>query len=119
MAAQEILKRVGCLCRPPWLGKEILRYKITLEAISFWQNIFISIFKSYEFFKIYERFDKEREKACLQQSLRKEKLRKAGLCFIKPFKMIINLFFISQAHSQGNHCFLISGISKEETGNGK
>ena len=33
--------------------------------------------------------------------------------------MIINYFVISQAHSQRNFRFLISGISKGETGNGK
>ena len=38
--------------------------------------------KSYQFFKICKRFDKEREKIFMQQSMRKEKLRKAGLCFI-------------------------------------
>ena len=43
----------------------------------------------------------------MQQSMRKEKLRKGGLCFItgcfiKPFNMIINGIFISQAHSEGN-----------------
>ena len=40
-------------------------------------------------------------------------------CFIKPFKMIINHFFISQAHSQRNFGFLISGISKGKIENGK
>ena len=66
---------------------------------------------------------KKKEKL-IQQSMRKEKLRKVGFCFItgcfiKPFKMIINIlfFFISQAHSQRNFGFLISGISKRETGN--
>ena len=54
--------------------------------------------------------------------MRKEKLRKVGLCFItgcviKAFKMIINFFFISQAHSQHNYDFLISGIPKGEIGN--
>ena len=54
--------------------------------------------KSYYFFKIYKHFDKEREKTLIQQSMRKEKLRKAGLCFrtgclIKPLKMIVNHFF--------------------------
>ena len=28
--------------------------------------------KSYQFFKIYERFDKEREKTLIQQSMKKE-----------------------------------------------
>ena len=60
--------------------------------------------KSYQFFKICKRFDKEREKKTLvQQSMRKEKPRKVGLCFItgcfiKSFNMIINHFFVLQAH---------------------
>ena len=54
--------------------------------------------KSYQFFKICQRFDKERKKTLVQQSMRKEKLRKVGLCFItgcfiKSFNMIINHFF--------------------------
>ena len=67
-ADAEILKREGALCRLPWLvGEKILGFRwskkaeITLETISFWQNISISIFqfspflsiKSYQFFKIY------------------------------------------------------------------
>ena len=81
------------------------------ETISFWQNISVNVFKfsvfinneslplkSYQFFRIYKSFDKEREKALIQQSMRKEKLREVGICFItgcflKPFKMIINHFF--------------------------
>ena len=56
--------------------------------------------------------------------MRKKKLRKVGVCFItgcfiKPFKMMINHFFISQAHSERNYGFLISGISKWEIMNGK
>ena len=38
--------------------------------------------KSYQFFKIYKRFYKEREKTVMQQSMRKEKLRKVGIFFI-------------------------------------
>ena len=67
-AYTEILKRRGALCRPPWLaGKKYLGFrefkkaKISLETISFWQNISIIIFKfssflsikSYQFLKIY------------------------------------------------------------------
>ena len=49
--------------------------------------------------------------------MRKEKQRKNGLCFItgsfiKPFKIII-IFFISQAHSQRNFCYLLSGRHKK------
>ena len=103
----------GALCRPPWLASEkILSFrwskkaKITLETISFRQNISISIFKfspllsikSFQFFKIYKRVDKEREKTLM----RKEKLRKGGLCFIifyfiKPFQMIITIFYFSSS----------------------
>ena len=60
--------------------------KITLETISFWRNISISIFqifsdfiytetlpmKSYQFLKIYKRFDEKREKTLIQQSTRKK-----------------------------------------------
>ena len=38
--------------------------------------------KSYYFFKICKRFGKEREKTLMQQSMRKQKLRKVGHCFI-------------------------------------
>ena len=38
--------------------------------------------KSYYFFKIYTRFYKKREKAVMQQSMRKEKLRKVETYFI-------------------------------------
>ena len=58
--------------------------------------------KSYQFFKISQCFDKEREKTLMQRSIRKEKLRKVGLCFIKPFNMIINYFFVLQDHLQPN-----------------
>ena len=55
------------------------------------------------FLKFTNAFDEERVKTLIQQSMRKEKLRKVRLCFktscfIKLFKMIINqFFFISQA----------------------
>ena len=57
--------------------------------------------KFYQFFKICKRFDQEGEKTVKQQSMRKEKLRKVGLCFItgcfkKPFNMIINHFLFSK-----------------------
>ena len=63
--------------------------------------------KSYQFFKIRKRFDKEREETLMQQSMRKEtrKEKKVGLCFItgcfvKSFNMIINHCFVLEAHSQ-------------------
>ena len=37
--------------------------------------------KSYQFFTICKRLDKEREKTLAQQSMRNEKKRKVGLCF--------------------------------------
>ena len=121
-----------------WSTKKILGFrwskkaKITFWTISFWQNTSTSIFKFspsfiyneslpikfYQVFKICKRFDKEREKILMQQSTRKEKLRKVGFCFItgcsiKSFNLIINDFFVSQAHSQSNFCFLVSGWRKK------
>ena len=70
--------------------------------------------KSYQFFKIFKRFDKEREKTLTQPPMKKEKLRKVGPCFtagffVKSFNMTINHFFVSQDHSQSKFCFLILG----------
>ena len=67
---------------------------------------------------------RKEKKTLIQQSMKKEKLRKVGLCFItgcfiEPFELIISYFFISQAHSQRNFSFLISRISKGEIGKGK
>ena len=83
--------------------------EITLETISFWQNISISIYTFsaflviifYWLFKIHKRFSKEREKTLMQKSMRKEKLRK---------------FELFQNDLQRNFCFLVSGISKGEMG---
>ena len=117
-----------------WPTKKILGFrwskkaKITLEIISFWQNISISIFKFslflcaikagqwnlINFSKFKKRFDKEREKKRLCSSQWGKKNReKLGFvltgCFIKSFNMIINHFFVLPAHSQPSFCFLISG----------
>ena len=102
-ADQEILKRGGTLYvgRRGWPMKKILGFrwskkaKITLETKAFGETFFLyfqifSIFiyneslpmKFYQFFKIYKRFYKKREKTVIQQSMRKEKLRKVGICFI-------------------------------------
>ena len=74
--------------------------------------------KSYQFFKIRKRFDKEKEKHLRSSHWEKkywEKLdfllKKCGL--IKTFNMIINHFLISQAYSQPKFCFLISGRRKK------
>ena len=82
-----------------WPTKKILGFgwskktKITLETKVFGKT-YLSVFsnflhfneslpmKSYQFFKIYIRFYKKREKTLIQQSIKKEKLRKFGLCFI-------------------------------------
>ena len=53
--------------------------EVALETIGFWQKISISIskfspflsIKSDQFIKIYQRFDKEREKTLIQQSMGK------------------------------------------------
>ena len=98
--------------------------KCSISTLKFFQFFLI---KSYQFFKIYQRFDKEIEKTLIEQSMGKKKLRKVEFCFIigcfiKPYKMIINFFFfffLSQADLQCNFCFFISAISKGETGNNK
>ena len=99
----EILNRSGALCRPPWLiDVENFRFQIVSKGQNkvsnykflvkyFYQHfqvfsdfIYNESFpmKSHHFFKIRKRFDKERQKKLIQQSTRKEKLRKVGLCFI-------------------------------------
>ena len=68
--------------------------------------------KSYQFFKTCKRLDKESEKVPMQQLMRKEKMRKIGvcLCFIKSFYILqLDIFFVSQAYSQLDFCFLMSG----------
>ena len=80
-----------------WPTKKILSFrwskkaKITLETINSWRSIsnFLHFYMQWKLadkilsiLQIFKRFDKEREKALIQQSMRKEKLRKAGLCFI-------------------------------------
>ena len=113
-----------------WPSKKILglrwskNAKTMLETISFWPFFGYNFLHFYiqwkltdEILSIFQnckRFDKEREKTLMQQSTRKEKLRKVGLrfitgCFIKSFIMTIDHFFVSQANSQPNFCFLISG----------
>ena len=97
------------------------------------------LMKSYQFFKIYKRLDEEREKALLQQSMRKEKLRKVQLCFItgyliKAFKMTINHFFFIRSSCSQDFFYFASSfaaqfslfnirmtqeISKGEIGNGR
>ena len=116
-----------------WSTKKILgfrcskRAKITSETINFGQNISISIFKfspslytmkSCQWnLSISQNFDKERESTDAAVN-KKRKLRKVGLCFttscfIKTFNMIINQFFVLQAHLQPSFCFLISGWRKK------
>ena len=95
--------------------------------------------KFYQFFKINKRFYKKREKTLIQQTMRKEKLRKVGLCFIigyfiKPYKMIINNFFFNRSFCSQDFFNFTSSftaqvllfdirmtqeISKGEVGNGK
>ena len=53
--------------------------------------------KSYQFFRFYKRFCKEKEKTLLRSTMITI-LGKSGLCFItgcfiRPFKIIINIFY--------------------------
>ena len=129
-----------------WPTKKILGFRwskkveITLENNVF-DETFLSVFsnflhfneslqmKSYQILKIYKRFYKQREKAIIQQSMRKEKLRKFELFFIEQvilwlwkWQLIIfpsiglfvhKIFFILQVPSQRNFCFLMSGWRKK------
>ena len=79
--------------------------------------------KSYQFFKTYKRFNKEREKTLMQQS-RKEKLKKVGLCFItgcfiKSFNVIINYFFVFASSFVAQFLLLDIRMTQEGVGNGK
>ena len=70
--------------------------------------------KSYQIFKICKRFNTETEKNTYAAVNEKRKTEKSwtlfyNRLFYKVFNMIINHFFVLQAHSQPNFCFLISG----------
>ena len=148
-ADPDILKRGGALCWSPWLAEEKKtrfqmvwkgqnsgrNYKLLAKYFYEHFQIFSVLIyneslsmKSYHFLKICKRFDNEKVKTLMQLSMRKEKLRKNGLwfitgCFIKSFDVIINHFFVLQAHSQPNFWFFISEWrrkyqkGKEETAN--
>ena len=114
-----------------WLPKKILYFRwskkaqITLETTSFWQNTYISIFKfspflsikSYQFSKFTNGLIRKEKKTLIQQSMRKEKLRKIGLCFktgclIKPFRMIIIFFYLSSSFAVQLSLFDIRDIKR-------
>ena len=106
--------------------------KLTLETITFWQNICTSFFKFSSFlytlnacrqnlfsiFQIYERFAKEREKRFIQQSMRKQKLRKVGRCFVTGYFILspfdnYSLFLLGKLISQCNFRFFLLGWRKK------
>ena len=70
--------------------------------------------KSYQFFKICKRFYKKREKAVIQQSMRKEKTEKSWNSFfltgyfMKPLKMAINYFFFNRSFCSQDFYFYFS-----------
>ena len=72
-----------------WPTKKILGFTwskkaietITLETISFGQNIYISVFSLTDSSKFSKALIRKEKKSLMQQSMRKEKLRKVGLSF--------------------------------------
>ena len=123
-----------------WPAKKILDFswskktEITFITKLVFGKIFMSVFSNLLLFywqnlNIFLKFTnvsiRKEKKTLTQQSIRKKKMRKVGPClvtgcFIKPFKMIINHFFLFlKLISQCSFCFLISGISKGEAGNNK
>ena len=101
-ADPEILKRGDALFRPPWLTNEDnFRFKMVWKVqnnvtdyqfyIKYFNQHFqiFSIFiynerlpmKSYQFFKIYKRFDKERNKTLMQQSIEMKNWEKLDFVF--------------------------------------
>ena len=123
----EILKTGGAETK----FQMVKKVKIRLETISLRQNNCISIFKYTRFIWTmkacqwnlisFSKFAKvliRKEKKHLCSSLWEKKTEKSWYCFIrgcfiKFFNMIINHFFVSEAHSQSNFCFLISGWRKK------
>ena len=108
-----------------WKGQNNVRnYKFLAKYFHQYFQIFSNFYMQWkladEILSIFQNLQtngKEREKTFIQQLMRKEKLIKVRLCFITdcfiiPFKMII-IFFISQAHSLRNFCFLISRWCKK------
>ena len=122
-ADPEILKGVALYVgHHGWPKKNILGFrwskkaKIMFKTITFCQNNTMKACQQNltNFSKFANALIRKGEKTLMQQSMRKEKSRKVGLCFItgcfiKSFNKIINHFFVSQAHSQPKFCFLISG----------
>ena len=117
-----------------WPTKKILalrwfkKAKLTLETISFWQNISISIFKFSPFLhtmkacqwnlinfsKFANALIKKEKKHWCSRQWEKKNWEKLDFfitgCFIKSFNIMINQFCsVLQAHSQPNFYFLISG----------
>ena len=103
-----------------WKGQNNVLAKYFHQYFQIFSNFYMQWKLADEILSIFQNLQsngKEREKTFIQQLMRKEKLIKVRLCFITdcfiiPFKMII-IFFISQAYSLRNFCFLISGWCKK------
>ena len=72
---------------------ETISIRISIRNFQHFQLFSIFIYNEilpvkYQFFKTCKCFDKEREKKLIQQSMRKEKLKKVGLCFITSYFII-------------------------------
>ena len=104
-----------------WKSQNNVRNYMFLAQYFYQHSQIFSIFichgsmpmKSYQFFKICKRFDKEREKTVNEKKKTDNILTLFYNRLLKSFNMIINLFFFLQAHLLPNFCFLISGWRKK------
>ena len=113
-----------------WKSQNNVRNYMFLAQYFYQHSQIFSIFiyhgsmpmKSYRFFKICKRFDKEREKTVNEKRKTDNILTLFYNRLLKSFNMIINLFFFTSSFAAQFLLFdirLTQEISKGEIGNGK
>ena len=131
-ADQKILNRVGVICRQPWFGwrrnfyvSDGLKF-LTKYFYQYFQTFSVFIYdESYQFLKIYKRFDKKRKQHSMSAASEKRKIKKKwtlfySRLFYKAFKVISNHFYFVSSFAARFSIFVIrmmQKISKELIGN--